>query len=117
MIGAVEAQKAEVVLHLHLFIFVQMAHQFENLQTIANKIRQHLLSVEAFKAFVDHARCASYPGLQHDGREREDVESEWPAHRGEYSLCRPPAFVWKAGAAKLSAEEMALLAQLLFKQL
>ena len=32
LIGAVEAQKKEGVLHLHFFIFPQMAHQHKNLK-------------------------------------------------------------------------------------
>ena len=35
MIGAVEAQQAEGVLHLHLFMFMEMANQFVTLQEMA----------------------------------------------------------------------------------
>ena len=35
LIGAVEAQKAEGVLHLHFFIYLQMAHQMKNLEDVS----------------------------------------------------------------------------------
>ena len=47
LIGAVEAQATEGVLHLHFFIFVQMAHQFKNLHEIAEMIKQGMLSSQA----------------------------------------------------------------------
>ena len=50
MIGAVEAQKAEGVLHLHFFIFFQMMHQLLNLSEIADRIKNHLLSIDALKS-------------------------------------------------------------------
>ena len=59
LIGAVEAQKKEGVLHLHFFIFPQMAHQHQNLKEIADQFRQRVLSVESTKAFISHTRCAT----------------------------------------------------------
>ena len=61
LIGATEGQKAEGVLHLHFFIFLQMAHQFLNLGEIAEMFRDRLLSLTALKAFHDRIRCATYP--------------------------------------------------------
>ena len=47
-VGAVEAQKAEGVLHLHMFLFLQMAHQYLTLAQIAEQIRQGSLSATSF---------------------------------------------------------------------
>ena len=54
LIGATEAQKAEGVLHLHFFIYLQMCHQFLNIAEIAALLRAKMLSVETFKTFVSH---------------------------------------------------------------
>ena len=51
-IGAIEAQKAEGVLHLHLYVFVQMLHQYLNLAEIGALLRQQPVSVEAMECFV-----------------------------------------------------------------
>lgn len=60
-VGAVEAQKAEGVLHLHMFLYVQMANQYDTLPELAAKLREGMLRVEAFKDYISMARCASYP--------------------------------------------------------
>ena len=74
LIGATEAQKAEGVLHLHFFIYVQMAWQMQNLQEIAQLFRQQLLRVDAVKAFNDHVRCAAYPDVDDFERRRSDIK-------------------------------------------
>ena len=56
IIGAIEAQKAEGVLHLHYFLYLQMAHQFLNLSEIAALFRDRLLSLGALKLFHNHLR-------------------------------------------------------------
>ena len=62
--GAVEAQKAEGVLHLHLYVFGQMLHQYLNLAEIGALLRQQLVSVDAMKRFVSYFRCAVYPRFE-----------------------------------------------------
>ena len=90
MIGAVEAQKAEGVLHLHLFLFVQMAMQFLTLKEIANMFEKGVLSLETWKQYINHVRPAAYPEYETFVTEREDVEKAWPAYAHTKELCRPP---------------------------
>ena len=63
MVGAVEAQKAEGVLHLHLFLFPQMAMQHLTLKEIAERFREHLLEPDAWKYYVESSlllRCCIF---------------------------------------------------------
>ena len=53
MVGAVEAQKAEGVLHLHLFLFPQMAMQNSTLKEIADMFRKNLLEPDVWKYYVE----------------------------------------------------------------
>ena len=91
-VGAFEAQKAEGVLHLHMFLFPQMAHQYLTLPQIADRIRQDLLSAESFKQFISTARCAEYPDTGLFKEERATIEQAWPAFAKDISLSRPPAW-------------------------
>ena len=60
MVGAVEAQKAEGVLHLHFFLFLQMAMQHLTLKEIAEMFRKHLLEPDAWKHYVgDSLLCVT----------------------------------------------------------
>ena len=76
MIGAVEAQKIEGVLHLHLFLFVQMAMQYMTLKEIAEMFKTGVLSVELWKQYVNHVRPAAYP--DHDAflSQRDFIEQQ-----------------------------------------
>ena len=94
LVGAVEAQKAEGVLHLHLFLFLQMLHQFMTLHDIAEHLRQGLVSVEAMKTFVSFVRSASYSDVDAFNKERESIEAAWPEYRTDFTLSRPPAFIF-----------------------
>ena len=96
MIGAVENQKAEGVLHLHFFVFLQMVHQFANLAEIGKMLKDRLLSVDELKAFVDHARCATYPDVQKFEQERNDLENNWPVYAKEDDICRAPHYIWES---------------------
>ena len=96
LIGATEAQKAEGVLHLHFFIYVQMAHQFMNLSEIADLLRDRLMTVESLKVFHDHLRCAVYPDVAKLEAERSEIERKWPAYADDTALSRAPAYVWDA---------------------
>ena len=98
MVGAVEAQKAEGTLHLHLFLYLQMAHQYMTLQEIAELFRKKLLSMEVLKNFVETVRCASYPFPEEFEAERADIEKGWPAYAKDQSLSRPPAFLSPAAS-------------------
>ena len=91
-VGAFEAQKAEGVLHLHMFLFPQMAHQYLTLPQLADRIRQGLLSADAFKTYVSAARCAEYPDNNVFKEERATIERTWPAFADDMSLSRPPAW-------------------------
>ena len=92
MIGAVEAQKAEDgVLHVHMFVYIQSAGQQSSLQDLAEQFQSGMLTPEAFKAYISHVRCASYPDHERFLREREGVEQQWPAFADDLSLCRLPA--------------------------
>ena len=92
MVAAVGAQKAEGVLHIHAFIYVQMVTQFDTLAQLASKIRQGLVSAAAMKEYVSYTRCASYPNVNQFQSERDKVEKQWPAHAQDLSLSRCPAF-------------------------
>ena len=60
-VDAVDAQKAEGVLHLHLLLYPQMVNQFSAMQEMADKVGDDVLSAEAGKEYVSHVRVASYP--------------------------------------------------------
>ena len=75
-----EAQKAEGVLHVHAFIFIQMVHQFCTLEEIAAKLRAGLLTATAMKAYVNFVRCAAYPDIKKFNEERAAIEKAWPTY-------------------------------------
>ena len=100
-IGAIEAQKAEGVLHLHLFVYLQMAHQFLTLAEIAALLREQLLTVDAMKRFVSTARCAAYPDQAKFEEERPEIEQAWPAYARDRTLSRPPAWAFDAAPPML----------------
>ena len=89
-IGAVEAQKAEGVLHVHAFLFFQMANQFCTLQEIGDMLRKSLITVDMLKEFTNNVRRASYPDVAQFQRERSDIEAAWPAYKEEIALSKPP---------------------------
>ena len=95
MIDAVEAQKAEGVLHMHAFIYFQMICQFASMKEISELLRKKMLSVEAMKEYISHVRCASYPDVEKFKEERDDIEKAWPAYATDYDLCRLPTFFWQ----------------------
>ena len=94
LVGATEAQKAEGVLHLHFFIYIQMAHQHLNLNEIAELFRKRLLSLPELKKYHDHVRCASYPDVEGFQAAKADIEKVWPHYAADTQLCRAPAYVW-----------------------
>ena len=96
MIGAVEAQMAEGCLHLHFFMFLQNAFQFQTLEEIAQSLRSKLLSGQAWKDFVSHVRCGAYPDPEKFDAERADIEKAWPAFANDPSLSRLDADLWLA---------------------
>ena len=89
-IGAIEAQKAEGVLHMHAFIFLQAAHQFKTLNEIGEMLRESLIKVDMMKAFISNVRRASYPDAERFQQERSNIESEWLEYKKEFALCKPP---------------------------
>ena len=100
--GATEAQKAEGVLHLHFFLYLQMAHQFHSIEELADLFREKLLSLESMKFFHDHLRCAAYPDVAKFEAEREQIETSWPAYAADRLLSKPPWYIWsgaRTGAA------------------
>ena len=94
MVGAVEAQKAEGVLHLHMFLFLQMVHQFTPLQELADLIRAGILSSQSWKNYISHVRCASYPDAEQAEADRDYVERSWPAFAKDKSLSRLTLDLW-----------------------
>ena len=93
LVGAVEAQKAEGVLHVHAFIFIQMVHQFCTLEEIAAKLRAGLLTATAMKAYVNFVRCAAYPDIKKFNEERAAIEKAWPTYPEDPSLSFVPRFL------------------------
>ena len=49
MVAAVESQSADGVLHVHLFMYMQMAMQLLTLHDLARLLREKMLSAEALK--------------------------------------------------------------------
>ena len=96
MVGAVEAQKAEGMLHLHFFLYGQQAHQFQNLSEIAEGLKSSWLSVQEMKKYQNHVRCSVYPDLEDFNNSRMDIEKAWPAFASDYSLNRAPAYAWES---------------------
>ena len=94
LIGNTEAQKAEGVLHLHFFIFLQMAHQFLNLSEIAALLQARLVSIDALKRFHSYVRCAQYPDVEAFLEKRAEIEKAWPAYASDTFLCGPPDYAW-----------------------
>ena len=92
MMGAVESQKADGVLHIHLFLYLQMIMQFSTLHELARVLRDGMLSAEAMKHFVSYVRCASYPDVEAYREGRGKVEESWPAYADDASLSRLPPF-------------------------
>ena len=74
-------------------MFLQILHQFANLNEIAQKLREHLVSVEAMKNYVSFVRRATYPDVEKFMAERADIEAAWPAYATDPLLCKPPHFV------------------------
>ena len=74
IIGAVEAQKAQGILHLHFFMYIQTLLQFLTLQEIADKLRDGIVTSENWKEYVSYVRCAAYPDAEKAERDRSDVE-------------------------------------------
>ena len=100
-IGAIEAQKAEGVLHMHAFIFFQAAHQSKTLHEISNMLREALLKVDMMKTFISNVRRASYPDVESFQQEQSKIESEWPEYKKEL-LCanRPNTRTSPTGSAQ-----------------
>ena len=103
MVAAVESQKADGVLHVHLFIYLQMLMQFSTLHDLARVLREGMLSVDAIKHFVSYVRCASYPDLEAFREGRGAVEKGWPAYTDDVILSCLPRFFWNTAAT--SGEE------------
>ena len=99
MVAAVEAQKAEGVLHVHLFVYLQMISQYSTLHELANALREQMISADAIKTFVSYVRCAEYPDVHQFQVNRSKVEKSWPAYSADSSLSRLPAFFWNAHTA------------------
>ena len=98
MVGAVEAQKVEGVLHLHLFLFLQMAFQCKTLAEIADMFRRELLQPDAWKRYIENVRRASYPDVAQFEEDKSKIEAAWPAYAQNFSLSRPPASLFEHAA-------------------
>ena len=103
MVAAVESQAADGVLHVHLFMYIQMAMQFGTLYQLAQLLREKMLTADALKQYVSHVRCASYPDVGAHRESRSQVEKAWPAYAEDLALSRLPKFFWDASAS--SGEE------------
>jgi hypothetical protein len=98
IIGAVEAQQAEGVLHLHLFAFLEMANQYSTLQEVADMFEKQLLNIEGVKAFHNYVCCATLPDVERMESERDQIEEQWPAYAKDKSLSLLPAEFWDMGS-------------------
>ena len=94
MVGAVEAQSKEGVLHLHLFFYPQISTQYCTVHELGDMLRREMLSVAAMKLFVSYVRCASYLAPAQHQQQRSFLEETWPAYSTDQSLARLPEFFW-----------------------
>ena len=94
MVAAVEAQKAEGVLHIHAFLYLQMVCQFKTLSQLGQMLRDKLITADAMKEYISYTRCASYPDVSKFHTDQSTIEKEWPAFAKDLSLSRLPAFFW-----------------------
>ena len=94
IVGAVEAQKAEGVLHIHMYMYFQMASQHMSLLEIGDRLRAGLINVASVKNYVTNVRRAAYPSLHHFELERDSLETAWPAYALETKLCVAPDFAF-----------------------
>ena len=92
MVGAVEAQSKEGVLHLHLFVYLQMAMQYCTVHELGEMLRREMLSVAAMKLYVSYVRCAYYPDPGLHQQQRGFLEKAWPSYSKDQSLARLPKF-------------------------
>ena len=99
MVAAVESQAADGLLNVHLFMYIQMAIQFQTLYQLAQLLREKMLTADALKQYVSHVRCASYPYVDAHPESRPQVEKAWPAFAEDHNLSRLPKFFWDASAS------------------
>ena len=102
IIGAVEAQKAQGILHLHFFMYIQTLLQFLTLQEIADKLRNGIITSESWKEYVSYVRCAAYPDAEKAERDRNNVEQSWPAYTTVDTLARLSETLWEDTAGSTS---------------
>ena len=76
--GGVEAQKKSGALHLHFFFFGQRPHQYDSLDTIAQRIRDGLCTAAEFKRFHENLCCERYPDEEAFLKEVDTIERQWP---------------------------------------
>ena len=90
--GGVECQKSGS-LHFHFLAFLGRIHQHQTLHEIAEKLRAGLLSVEALKAYHCWVSRETYPDPVQQAAEKDELEAQWPAYRGDRRLGRIPHFL------------------------
>ena len=90
LVGAVEAQKAEGVLHIHFQLFVQCAWQFNTLADIAEMIKNKLLAASELKEYISYSRRATYPDVEAFEAEWGSLEKACPAYADYKGLCKTP---------------------------
>ena len=108
LVGSVEAQKTEGVLHTHFHIFVQIAWQFKTLHEIASMIEKKLLNPSQLKEYASHCRKATYPDVKAFESERDELERAWPTYSGYKKMCKAPPICWRdmeKPANAISSEE------------
>ena len=64
------------------------------------RIRNHMLSVESFKDYINFTRVAAYPDVAKFEESRERIEQSWPAYAKDFSLSRP-SFLFGAAVCAL----------------
>lgn len=87
-VGAVEAQKAEGVLHIHTFMYLQNACRLHYLNQLGTMVRGVMISANAFKEFISYVRSAKYPGAERFESVRNAIAKAWPAYHTDTSLPR-----------------------------
>ena len=112
MAGAVECQKSSGSLHIHLWNFIQRAHQHHTLAEIAAAIEAALLSAADLKRFCATLCCEAYPDEDAVAKAIGAVEARWPKFHerdgaeagapvtwGAQRFGRLPAWLWSDDGA------------------
>ena len=85
LFGAVECQKSNGSLHLHLFAFVQRLHQYATMKEIAELLEKALVDAADLKQFLSNICCESYADVEKHQKEMPTLEEHFPTYSEKMS--------------------------------